>query len=220
VRIGRVADGQLTPARARSVDAWAAEEHVACLYFLADSGDASSAHVAESAGFRLMDLRVELGQELGDRRDAGAVRAAQPADRERLRQIARRSHGTTRFYADPNFPDERCDALYETWIERSLDGWAAAVLVADLDRAPAGYCTCHLDRGAGSIGLIAVDEAAQRSGLGFELANGAVEWCAARGARTMSVVTQGRNGAALRTFERVGFRVASVGLWFHKWYDA
>ena len=84
----------------------------------------------------------------------------------------------------------------------------------------AGYCSVHLDQAAraGSIGLIAVDAGVRRGGVGLDLASGAVAWCAAQNAETMSVVTQGRNVAALRTFQRAGFAFASVELWFHKWY--
>ena len=190
-----------------------------CVYFLVDADDAASAHLAERSGFRLMDFRVELRQEPDATANAPQLRSARADDRDRLREIARTSHGTTRFYADPRFSDERCGELYETWIERSLDGWAAAVLVAERDGVPAGYCSCHVDGEEGSIGLIAVDSTLRRSGVGLELATSAVAWCAAGGARTMSVVTQGRNVAALRTFQRAGFLVSSVQLWFHKWYD-
>jgi GNAT superfamily N-acetyltransferase len=194
---------------------------VQCVYFLARSDDAQTAQVAEDGGFRLMDLRVELRQDIGAALLSSRVREARPEDHEQLRTIASVSHQTTRFYADPRFPDERCDDLYGTWIDRSLEGWAKAVLVADRRGAPVGYCSVHLDAdvGAGSIGLIAVDAAVRRSGIGLELASGAVAWCASRGARTMSVVTQGRNPAALRTFQRAGFLVSSVELWFHKWFE-
>jgi ribosomal protein S18 acetylase RimI-like enzyme len=220
VRIGRVEDGALTAERMRTVDAWAAGEQIECLYFLAAADDPQSAHVAEDWGFRLMDLRVELGQRLEGIQAAPVVRAARPEDRERLRAIARASHGVTRFYADPNFADDRCGDLYATWIDRSLDGWAKVVLVADRDGAAAGYCSVHLDEASrsGSIGLIAVDSQARRGGVGLDLASGAVAWAAQEQAETMSVVTQGNNTAALRTFQRAGFAVASVGLWFHKWY--
>jgi dTDP-4-amino-4,6-dideoxy-D-galactose acyltransferase len=206
----------MTPERAAEVDEWAREHDVTCLYFLADSRDAATAHAAEAAGFRLMDVRVEL------RRPAAAealegVRDARPEDRDVLRAIARGSHGITRFYADPNFPDERCDDFYDTWISRSLEGWADGVLVAEHVGRPAGYVSCHLGP-PGSIGLIAVDESARGGGLGVVLARAAVGWSAARGVETMSVVTQGRNAQALRTFERAAFRVHSLELWFHKWY--
>ena len=218
--IGRVAGGGLDQERLRAVDDWAAANGVACIYFLADSNDASSAHVAEDGGFRLMDLRVELRRPTAGDETTGELRSAGPADLDELRRIARSSHGVTRFYADPHFPDDRCDDLYDSWITRSLEGWADGVLVAELDGRLVGYVSCHLDpaAGAGSIGLIAVDESARRGGLGVTLSRGAVAWCRDRGAQQMSVVTQGRNAAALRTFQRAGFLVDSVGLWFHKWY--
>jgi dTDP-4-amino-4,6-dideoxy-D-galactose acyltransferase len=221
VPVGRVEDGELTTERLAAVDEWADANEVACLYFLASGDDPSSAHVAERGGFRLMDLRVEL------RRSAGAeeqplerLREARPDDAGALRAIARSSHGITRFYADPNFANDRCDDLYDVWISRSLEGWADGVLVADGEGGAAGYVSCHLDDASatGSIGLIAVDERARGSGIGVDLARGAVGWCHGRGSETMSVVTQGRNVAALRTFQRAGFLVDSVGLWFHKWY--
>jgi len=218
--IGRVEGGVLDQERLRAVDEWAAATGVACVYFLADSSDASSAHVAEDGGFRLMDLRVELRRPTAGDETTGDLRTAGPADLDALRTIARASHGVTRFYADPHFPDDRCDDLYDTWITRSLEGWADGVLVAEVDERPIAYVSCHLDSaaGAGSIGLIAVDEAARGGGVGVALSRGAVAWCRDRGAQEMSVVTQGRNAAALRTFQRAGFLVDSVGLWFHKWY--
>lgn len=218
--IGRVEGGVLDEERLRAVDEWAEANGVACVYFLADSSDAPSAHVAEDAGFRLMDLRVELRRPAAGEETTGELRPASPADLDSLRAIARASHGVTRFYADPNFPDDRCDDLYDTWITRSLEGWADGVLVAEADERPVGYVSCHLDpaAGAGSIGLIAVDEVARGVGVGLTLSRGAVAWCRQRGAQEMSVVTQGRNAEALRTFQRTGFLVDSIGLWFHKWY--
>jgi dTDP-4-amino-4,6-dideoxy-D-galactose acyltransferase len=201
------------------VDEWARDHEVACVYFLASGDDSASAHAAEDGGFRVMDLRTELRRDATPEQVAG-LRPAQEDDRDALRAIARSSHGITRFYADPRFPNERCDDLYATWIDRSLDGWAEAVLVAnDVDGTPSGYVSVHRDGDEGSIGLIAVAAEARGRGLGEALARGAVDWCAGAGAKTISVVTQGRNAAALRTFERAGFRAHSVGLWFHKWYD-
>ena len=220
VRIGRVEGETMTEERLRAVDGWAAEQSVDCVYFLASVHDAGTAHVAEAGGFRLMDLRVELRRPAAGDDAVGDLREATPDDAPALRAIARSSHGITRFYADPNFPDDRCDDFYDVWIARSLEGWAQGVLVADADGRAAGYVSCHLDEAEsrGSIGLIAVDGTVRRGGLGVALSCGAVAWCRERGMEEMAVVTQGRNVAALRTFQRAGFLVDSVGLWFHKWY--
>jgi dTDP-4-amino-4,6-dideoxy-D-galactose acyltransferase len=199
--------------------AWARANGVTVLYYLASARDPEAAHAAEAAGYRLMDVRVELMRLATE--EPSVARVHEAADVGVLRAIAGASHGATRFYADPRFPDERCDSFYETWLVRSCEGWADAVLVAEAEGEAAGFVTCHADRSAarGSIGLIAVHESARGRGIGAELVRGAVDWCARRGLREVAVVTQGRNVAAQRTFESCGFRVESVGLWFHKWLD-
>ena len=214
-RIGRVAGGALDAA---AVDAWADANGVSCVYYLAPGDDPDAARAAEDAGYRLVDVRVELARDATGADIDPRIREAREGDDGPLRAIASSSHGVTRFYADPNFPDDRCDELYDTWIRRSLEGWADGVLVAEADGAPSGYVTTHLDGTTGSIGLIAVDARARGTGLGVALADAAVAWCAGRGAERMTVVTQGRNVQALRTFQRAGFLVSTLDLWFHRWY--
>jgi dTDP-4-amino-4,6-dideoxy-D-galactose acyltransferase len=215
-----VTEGEVDEARLARVDTWAAAERLDCLYLLASADDPASIHAAERVGFCVMDLRVELRRPAAGNGRPSGVREAREEDRGPLRAIARTSHRITRFYADPNFADSRCDDLYDTWITRSLDGWADGVLVVEAADRAAGYVSCHLGEGErlGSIGLIAVAEAARGEGLGLALTLGAVAWCRGRGMDEMSVVTQGRNVAALRTFEQAGFRVSSVAVWLHKWY--
>jgi GNAT superfamily N-acetyltransferase len=220
VRIGRVEGDAMTADRAATVAGWAAANGVACVYFLSGE-DAAAAHAAEEAGFRLMDVRVGLARATEAAPADARIRPFEPADLPALREIARTSHRVTRFYADPRFPRERCDDLYDTWIVRSTEGWADAVLVADHAGEAAGYISCHADEAAarGSIGLFAVAESARGSGLGASLVRAAVGWCAARGLPQIGVVTQGRSAAAFRVYERSGFAVESLGFWFHRWYD-
>jgi dTDP-4-amino-4,6-dideoxy-D-galactose acyltransferase len=214
--IGRVLFDRLEPG---AVDAWAHEHGVACLYFLARD-EPGAAAIAEAADFTLVDVRVELERSAaGD--EAPTLRSAVPEDEPVLRALARTTHRITRFYADPRFPDERCDDLYETWIARSLEGWAAAVLVTGDPGSPTGFMSCHTDEGLsfGSLGLMSVAPEARGRGLGRELVLGAVAWLRQQGIARVTVVTQGRNTPALRTFESCGFRIADVALWFHKWYE-
>ena len=189
-----------------------------CLYLLVDAGDTSEVFAAEDAGFRLMDVRVEL--ERATAPEPAAVREQRLGDVDALRAIARVSHGDTRFYADPRFPDDRCDELYDTWIRRSCEGWADVVLVTD-DDTPSGYVSVHADPVAsfGSIGLIAVAEEARGHGLGRELARGAVDWCDSNELGRITVATQARNVDAQRVFQQAGFRTYSVKISFHKWYE-
>jgi dTDP-4-amino-4,6-dideoxy-D-galactose acyltransferase len=111
-----VGDGHLDDRRAADVDAWADAHDVDCLYYLAGGENPGSAHAAERAGFRLMDVRTELACVPQPAELPTSVRDAHDDDADALRAIAAASHGVTRFYADPNFPDERCDELYDTWM--------------------------------------------------------------------------------------------------------
>jgi dTDP-4-amino-4,6-dideoxy-D-galactose acyltransferase len=203
---------------ADAVDAWARANDVDCVYFLARDEPGAAAQ-AEDAGFRLTDVRVELGRpSAGEERST--LRPAGAEDEAPLRELARSNHRITRFYADPRFPDERCDELYATWISRSLEGWADAVLVAEAEGRLAGYVSLHrLEWGWGSIGLIGVAPDARGQGVGRRLVESAVAWAREQGLERVTVVTQARNVPALRLFEGCGFRMADLGLWFHKWYD-
>jgi dTDP-4-amino-4,6-dideoxy-D-galactose acyltransferase len=219
VRIGRVAGDVLTAERSRAVDLWARSHEVACVYFLARADDPPTLEVAAEAGYRLVDVRVELARPVEPVRGEAAVRPHRAADLPELRAIARASHDNTRFFADPRFADERCRDLYSTWIEESCSGWADAVLVVEREGLAAGYVTCHLhEGGAASIGLIGVAAGERERGLGGELVVAALAWASGREARVLSVVTQGGNVRAQRLFQRGGFRTAAVGLWFHRWY--
>jgi dTDP-4-amino-4,6-dideoxy-D-galactose acyltransferase len=217
VRIARVEGDAMTAGRAAGLESWAAENDVACLYFLAGE-DAASAHAAEDAGFRLMDVRVGLARRSAPGGGDERVRPFADGDLPALRAIARTSHRATRFYADPRFPDDRCDDVYDTWITRSVEGWAEDVLVAEHEGRAAGYLSLHGGEERASMGLFAVAEDARGSGLGAALVERGIAWAHERGLPEIAVVTQGRSAAALRVYERRGFAVETLGFWFHRWY--
>lgn len=197
------------------IDQWAKDNAVGSVCLLIDADKPDEIQAAEQRGFRFMDVRISLGMKTQGR--LSATRLHQPDDVEALVQIARTSHRITRFYADPKFPGQRCDDLYETWIRSSCDGWADAVLV--VDDPPTGYVTIHTKEGEGSIGLIAVAEVERGRGVGRDLVDAAIDWCYTKGLDRITVVTQGRNISALRLFQRSGFLIERTEVWMHKWLD-
>ncbi len=214
-------DGRL----AAETDAWCEGHGVACLYLLAESGDPGTAIRAGEHGFRLVDIRVTLDRPLeavpAPPAPAGfEIDLARGADRDALVPIARASHTDSRFFADPGFPREKCASLYETWITRSIEGWADAVLVARFGGVASGYVTCHVEGDRGRIGLVGVGEGARGRGVAGALVESALTLFASRGASRAEVVTQGRNVGAQRLYQKAGFRTSALQLWFHKWYRA
>lgn len=219
-RIARVAEGRYSLQQLLTCIERARTEAVDCLYLLVDSADLDTCHAAHQAGFLHVDVRLTLqGRARRITPSPAGIRLASAADRARLREIAARSHRDSRFYADHHFDRARCDELYATWVERSLDGTLAdVVLVAQANTAVAGYLSCQKQAdGTGSIGLFAVAEEQRGRGHGSRLLDAALDWFEEQGAHQLNVVTQGRNAAAQRIYQTRGFTTAKAEVWFHCW---
>jgi dTDP-4-amino-4,6-dideoxy-D-galactose acyltransferase len=195
------------------------------LYFLSRADEANTTRLAEDNGFRLVDIRMTFEYRMnGEVKDPAngtvSVRHASPDDRRVLRGIAQESYHDTRYYFDAGFPQHLSDALYGTWLDRSCEGYAQAMLVAELGGVPVGYVSCHLDREPylGRIGLVGVSSQAQGRGIGQTLVFSALKWFSTQKVPEVRVVTQGRNCAAQRLYQRCGFLTQCVQLWYHKWY--
>jgi dTDP-4-amino-4,6-dideoxy-D-galactose acyltransferase len=248
-RIAALNVPRLPPEIVRDALAWCDAEHIDCLYFLADSDDSMTGRLAHEAGFQFVDARVTLELKLplhpstlsstqaGQRgedllpklapRPEGegtgvrifALRPFAPADLPALKKIARVSYTDSRFYFDSHFPREKCDQLYERWIEKSCADGAEQVIVAEADRQTVGYITCHLKGDTGEIGLLGVSEAARGSGIGVALIRASLNWFGEHDASLVSVVTQARNVGAQRAYQRAGFLTRSVQVWYHRWFE-
>jgi len=225
-RIARINDRRLKPSSLGEVYSWCAEQRIECLYFFADPSDPTTALLAGAHGFCLTDVRVTLQasckkEPVSEKVAKGIViRPATLEDKPYLRAIARGSYTLSRFYFDSNFSKEECEALYDAWITNSCEGWADAVLVADLD-GPAGYVTCHLGEEGqpGKIGLVGVRKRERGRGLAQALVESSMDWFRDHGRSKVDVATQARNVAAQRLYQRCGFFTRSVELCYHKWFQ-
>jgi dTDP-4-amino-4,6-dideoxy-D-galactose acyltransferase len=243
VAIGQVGVSRVTAPDLAAIVDQARADAVECLYLLVDAADRDSIAAAEGSGFSLTDVRLTMGRSVnaggpagapagaaaGARtaaRSADAIRAARAGDIVPLKALARVRHRNTRFHRDRRFDPARSDEMYAVWIERSITGELADVVwVVDVDGAPRGYMTMvKREAGAGGvgeaaavIGLVAVAEEYRGRGYGDRLMNAALEWSATQGLARACVVTQGTNPTSVRFYERAGFAVSRVELWYHRW---
>jgi ribosomal protein S18 acetylase RimI-like enzyme len=228
--VGEVSGHVLAPGDLAEIDTWCNHHSVACLYFLATSGDPVTVRTAEDEGFRLTDVRVTFEGATDNWPDETrrvdppgvSIRPSAAGDVESLQKIAAASHRDTRFFFDLNFPRAKCELLYARWIAASCSGFADIVFVGDTAGEALGYITCHLPQDgqqAGRIGLVGVAPMARGRGLGRLLVQCALSWFASQHVDRVTVVTQGRNVAAQVLYQRCGFVTRSHQLWFHKWYD-
>jgi dTDP-4-amino-4,6-dideoxy-D-galactose acyltransferase len=221
-RIGRVKTERMLVHDLSDISDFVTFEKIDCVYFLSDMQCTTTPHIAASGEFYVVDVRVEM--ELDPNRTKRTktkkvpIRTATTDDTDALAKIARIAHTDSRFFHDRNFPRERCADFYETWLRKSIDGWANATLVADHQGVPSGYITCHLDpSNIGRIGLIGVDENARGQGLGGALVESAIDWLTKNGVQKITVVTQGRNAVAQRLYQKAGFLTANTKVWHHQW---
>jgi N-acetylglutamate synthase-like GNAT family acetyltransferase len=220
--IARARASRLDDAACREMLDWCRAHGTECLYVLADEDHPGTLRLLDAAGFRQVDRRVTLERTLDP--DVGpapaGTRAAREEDIPALRAIAAVSHRNGRFHVDGRFDSERCDEFYRVWIENSCHGWADHVVVAEREGRAVGYLTAHLKGpDTGSLGLMGVDTAIRRHGLGGQLLQGALAWLAGRSITRVWLATQGRNDASQGFFTSAGFRPTHAALWYHRWFD-
>jgi spore coat polysaccharide biosynthesis predicted glycosyltransferase SpsG/GNAT superfamily N-acetyltransferase len=201
--------------------------NIECLYYLSDCHHAQSVALAEQYGFHFVDIRLTFEYDLvknglPNQPSVGDVvmRPHRLGDVPALKKIARTAYLDSRYYFDQRFPEERCEAFYVEWIEKSCYGYVDKVLVAELDGQPVGFITCRVKSPfVGTIELVGVDSKWRGKGLGVAVVEAALQWFADRGIERVTVVTQGRNYAAQRLYQHCGFLTESTQLWYHKWFS-
>lgn len=219
--IARINDLRVSSTTLNQAITWSVEQGIECLYFLCSAEDRTSVKLAESAGFHLVDVRVELNWRVESLSDnpADAVRGFQESDLTALQQIASQVYTNTRFSFDEHFSAEQVSELYKEWLTGSCRNSLHKVFVAIAPNGIAGFITCQFDSAeVGRIGLLGLQSDVQGQGYGQQLVREAQRFFRAAGVREARVVTQGRNVAAQRLYQSCSFRTTKVNLWYHKWF--
>lgn len=224
--VAAAAYATLSPALRDGLLEWCDKERVDVLYLLTGVSDQRTVRVAVEGGFELVDIRLELTATVGtaplqpvQNPHRLILRTARQDDLEELVSIAVEAHTDSRFFVDPKFGTDAASALFATWIRNSVAGELAdLVMVAELDDSVCGYITGSVGPdGDGVVGLFGVSESARGQGVGGSLIQALLKQWKGIGIRSARVVTQGRNIAAQRIYQRSGFRSSTAQFWFHYW---
>ncbi len=225
--IAQVKVNALSESDAQRIETWCVTTGIRCVYWLAEVNHQPSLTLAAQFGYQLVDVRQKYSRSVpidfspSHLPIDAQIRKVKSSDVPLLKHVAADSYQATRFYFDPHFDREGCSRFYQTWIERSCDGYADVVLVAEKDDQPVGYISGHIDHGAqksARIGLVGIAPHMQGQGIGQALVDQFLLWASQQGLSRSTVVTQGRNIGAQRTYQRCGFLSESVHLWHHKWF--
>jgi len=227
-RIARILPTTLSQEQAEQIDAWCATNEIDCLYFMAKSNHAETVRNVEAKDYYHVDVRhvyeINLSKPYAEAHISNELTLdkATAEDTDSMLPMIDNAFVHTRFYYDPHFTQEQANHLYQTWLIRSIEeDFANQVLVARKAGIPQGFITCDLNRDSkiGSIGLIGVAEFARGQNLGANLVLSSFAYFAKEGMENIQVVTQGRNIAANRLYQKCGFRTSEVYLWYHKWFN-
>lgn len=128
----------------------------------------------------------------------------------------------SRFQVDPRFGRPAFESLYRSWIENSVTGeFADVVLVVPDEQGVAGaLLTLGRSEGRTDIGLLAVNEALRGQGLARRLVRSAIARSYAWGVRETQVATQSTNAPACGFYESMGYSIDHEVLVFHFWLDS
>lgn len=133
-----------------------------------------------------------------------------------LYKLAVQSGSHSRFNKDSNIPKLKFIELYHLWLENSLLGIAAdQVFVAIRSGKQVGFVSLKTADDICRIGLISVDLAHQRKGIGLALLKRAIKFGRDTNCGVIQVVTQKANKLACRLYEKAGFELISEEYIYH-----
>lgn len=149
------------------------------------------------------------------------IREYKRGDEDRMEEIAPRAFGVwTRLALDKTLPKEGTEEYlrrevnwYINRVRRKEGGFG--ILVADEDEDVVGYIVVGVDRvrseifgfSWGQIISLAVDPDEHGRGIGSALIAAGLDWLRDNGVKYAEVLTDQNNIAAIRAYEKNGFRV-------------
>lgn len=175
-------------------------------------------------GATLVDRKVVFAKSLEKEKETppqGISRLSDHHPTPQLYSLALQSGVYSRFRLDKNFPPGSFERMYKLWLEKSISGELAdVVLIAGSDaQSTLGMTTLSLKNEAANIGLIAVDEKARGQKLGRKLMTAAQQIAAQAGKTRITVATQMDNQAACSFYQQLGYQVKEVCEVYHLWRD-
>lgn len=222
-RIGRITNNNLTEGQAQEIIDWAAYEKIECLYYLASGLEKQSTLAAEKKDFHFVDLRVTFKKDLTKPEKPFIpewhIRRAVEEDLVTLKGMAKDAFQLSRFHVDGNFNQAKADEMYEVWIENDLKTKGHDVWVIDVEGQLGAYSSVSVKGdGKAQIGLVGTQPAWRGKGLSLELQRFISHELREEGIEEVEVVTQGRNIPAQNLYQKSGYYVRSIDLWYHKWF--
>ncbi len=194
------------------------KERYDVVYLFVQHIDADAKQLIFNSGGILADNKTTYHKHIDSNDDievSPTIKIYNEALTNELLKLAIDSGHKSRFASDPRlisfFPE-----LYKQWIEKSLTGQLAdVVMVYWHNQQITGFVTAKINNKHGQIGLIAVDAQARGRGIGKQLLQAIHQWYFQQQVESCTVVTQLQNNEACRLYEKTGYTLQSVQEIYH-----
>jgi dTDP-4-amino-4,6-dideoxy-D-galactose acyltransferase len=176
----------------------------------------------ESLGFYLTDIGIICALETekfkhNTKKNSNMRKSIKiPTDKDipMLKEISKSLFLESRFYNDPFFLRKETDNLYQTWIENSVRGQNADLVLCIPN---IGFVTCKKsDKDLGEVILIGLKKEYKGKGIGTDLMEEAIRWFKTQNVKLVSVRTQLRNLNAINFYLKLGFYIKEYDIIFGK----
>lgn len=226
INVGLISCLRLTSNIERHIKKFIRREKIDMLEYICNCHDRESVVASEKNGYSFVDMRLTFEQFLNDKlevplRENYCVKKGEHRDIEKLKQIATDIYKYSRYYFDDNFDRNKVINFYVNWVEKAVRGeFDDYAYVLYHKQEPIGFCTIKkAHKSAARIGLFGMSTEHTGGGLAKYLLNTSLHKLKEEErVDYVEVVTQGRNYAAQRLYQKCGFVTKFTELWYHKWF--
>ena len=138
---------------------------------------------------------------------------------EQLKQLSLESGLYSRFNQDENFQNDEFKRMYLQWIENLVVKNQAFEIIVYLEGNDIlGFASLNKKTDTtANIGLVAVSSKARGKGIGSHLIEAAINKASAHNFKSVEVVTQMENQAAVGLYKKCDFKIKSITNIYHYW---
>lgn len=225
INVGYLSCLRLTPNIEKHVKQFVRKEQIDLLEYRCNCHDRESVVTSEKNGYSFVDIRLTYENVLKNNnkvcnRNHYSVRKGCDDDIEMLQKIATDIYKDSRYYFDDNFDKNKVITFYVDWVAKAIKGQFDdyAYILYD-NKEPIGFCTIkEIRKKVARIGLFGMNSEYRGEGLSKYLLSRSMQNLSEQGFDYVEVVTQGRNYAAQRLYQKCGFVTKSTEIWYHKWF--
>lgn len=172
----------------------------------------------EGLDFGLVDTQVIFEKRIANASDFSGncvLRFAEPADHEKVRELAEESFECSRFHLDPKITVQTASRIKAQWAANYFAGnRGQQMIVSEIEGRIVGFAQLlYIAERSVAVDLIAVDKKVRRKGIGCDMLRYAE--CHHQRFEKICVGTQVANTASIRLYEKFGFRFVGANYTFH-----